>query len=131
MAPMRHCWESNAYLLNTPAHYLYWYGPCRILHTFAKLTSIYHQGFEKDATADKAREVPRKVPDQFTHHHYRNEDKEWFTMENQGMIPQSIPWKFGVLYGSVSTKEDADKAMKNLNNTRYVLYKPPFMPVPY
>ena len=90
------------------------------------------QGFEKDPDTRKARLVPFKAPEPFTPHHHRTEgEKKWFTMENQGIPLPPATWKFGVLYSTVATKEHADKAIQYINNTRYVLFVAPFMPVPY
>ena len=74
--------------------------------------------------------VPLKELTQWTPHHYFNEkERTWFTMENQGVLGPPATWEFSVLYVTIDA-ESADKAINNLNRTGYVLFEPPFTPLP-
>ena len=65
------------------------------------------------------------------HYYYHEEDKAWFSMMNQGKLLPDPTWKFGVLYVTIKTTKEADMAIKELNNKVYVLFEPPFRPIPY
>ena len=74
--------------------------------------------------------VPLKELTQWIpHHHFNQKEQLWFTMENQGILDPPVTWNFSVLYVTIKA-ESADTAITKLNGTGYVLFEPPFTPLP-